>query len=383
MATTYGLDLSRALRSIRQRKAAGGYVPQGFINDILEANINQAAGGARSERALSLQEEAQKTAKENAARSLALSEANAKTQKEQFATSLEEQKRRDDLNRALTEEQIANQGKSSIASMVTQVPLSIWAGKQAYDWLFPKTLPPTPPATPSSITGPSPLTQPDSFNVDQSLSPENIGGQTPSWLKDESAQPSGRMFLDQTAQPEMYDTGTPTGGGGMDVMDGINSPSATTEAATINRESPSAFAPNTPTATATGPTAGGAAGVAAIIKAASMARNKWGELDKDYSERGPLGKFTSTPVTGGVPALLDTAGVGDSNYFAKSTGELAKGEEDLVGKPLDTAWGALDKTLSGDFGGGLKDVGQSFVEFGEGLYRAPERLWKSVTGGGK
>ena len=113
---------------------------------------------------------------------------------------------------------------------------------------------------------------------------------------------------------------------------------------------------------------GGYAPVLAIIAAADIIRKQYGGLDKEYEDRSAVEKFNSAPVTGGVPALLDLAGVGDNTYLGKATSELAKGEERLVGVPLD-------KAFEGDILGSLES-------FAEGVWRAPEAIWKSVTGGG-
>lgn len=113
---------------------------------------------------------------------------------------------------------------------------------------------------------------------------------------------------------------------------------------------------------------GGYAPVLAIIAAADIIRKKYGGLDKEYEDRSAVEKFNSAPVTGGVPALLDLAGVGDNTYLGKATSELAKGEERLVGVPLD-------KAFEGDILGSLES-------FAEGVWRAPEAIFKSVTGGG-
>jgi len=115
-----------------------------------------------------------------------------------------------------------------------------------------------------------------------------------------------------------------------------------------------------------GPTIGGAAGVVAYIAAADMVRNQWGQLDKVYGERSPWAKFTSAPVTGGVPALLETIGMGDSNYFAKGPNRLARAEEKWVGEPLD-------KAFQGDILGSLQS-------FGGALLDAPRDAWNLSVG---
>jgi len=110
-----------------------------------------------------------------------------------------------------------------------------------------------------------------------------------------------------------------------------------------------------------GPTLGGAATVLGIIKAADWVRQDQGQLDRPYEKRGAFAKAASAPVMGGPPALLKAAGVGDSNYFSKVTAGLAKGEEKMVGGPLD-------KAFAGDIGGSFKDFGNSIKDF-------PEDLW--------
>lgn len=110
-----------------------------------------------------------------------------------------------------------------------------------------------------------------------------------------------------------------------------------------------------------GPTLGGAATVLGIIKAADAVRQDQGQLDRPYEKRGAFAKAASAPVMGGPPALLKAAGVGDSNYFSKVTAGLAKGEEKMVGGPLD-------KAFAGDIGGSFKDFGNSIKDF-------PEDLW--------
>jgi len=307
MATSYGLDLTRALRSLRQRKAAGGYVPQSFINDILEANINTAAGNARSERALDLSEQAQKTSAENAARSLALSEANAATQKEQYATSLAEQQRQADLNRALTEEQIANAGKSSIASMVTQLPVSVLAGKQAYDWITKKTpgtatetlndLPPSAtiePTTPTSTTASNASTI-AGVGAEAPTSIENY----PDWLKpraDDTLKPLDRMFGEPTgATPEMYEMGTPS-------MD-TSIPGAAVESSPVTTGAEVGTGTTSGAAEVGGATIGGVLGTAAPYVAAAR---------------------IGMPILGGILEKYSPGEEGSSNVFqqgARITGE--------------------------------------------------------------
>lgn len=119
-----------------------------------------------------------------------------------------------------------------------------------------------------------------------------------------------------------------------------------------------AGAATAPAATTTGAGAssyGSAVAPAAAVLAALAVRGSQGQLDRDYQDRGSFAKFASAPVTGGVPALLDAAGVGDSNYFSKATGSLARAEEQAIGEPLD-------KLISGDVGGFAKSAISGVVE---------------------
>ncbi len=115
-----------------------------------------------------------------------------------------------------------------------------------------------------------------------------------------------------------------------------------------------------------GPTASGAAPVLAYIAAADMIRQDQGQLDRPYEERGANAKFASAPVTGGPAALLDIAGMGsDNDIIGSSANQLAKGEENLVGGPLD-------KAFSGNIGG-------SFTDFGEAVVNTPGRVANVVA----
>lgn len=115
-----------------------------------------------------------------------------------------------------------------------------------------------------------------------------------------------------------------------------------------------------------GPTIAGGATVLAYIAAADMVRQAWGQLDKPYGERDAFAKFASAPVMGGVPALMEVAGMGDSNYFAKGPNRLARIEEKLVGEPLD-------KAFAGDIGGSL----EAFAKAGMDV---PRDAWNMSVG---
>jgi hypothetical protein len=104
----------------------------------------------------------------------------------------------------------------------------------------------------------------------------------------------------------------------------------------------------------------------AAITAAELARQKWGQLDRPYDDRGPLGKWTSAPAVGAIPAALQLGGLGESNYLAKPFNRLARMEEKLVGEPLDAFF-------QGDIGGGLDSLYKGALD-------APRDLWNSTVG---
>ena len=240
---------------------------------------------------------------------------------------LEESKRQANLADQRTQEQIAAQSKAGMVgtagNLVTGVPMTYYAGKAAGLWG-------TGAGTASSVT-------PAAYSgVSSGAAGAGAGFSANPALTEYSAS----LGTTNTVTPALIDSGAPVA----------------TEGA----------AAGTSAATSGGATIGGAASVLGYVAAAAMARKKWGELDKPYADRGALGKFTSAPVTGGVPALMETAGVNSSNYFAKGPNELARGEENLVGKPLDAFF-------SGDVGGGLNAMVQ-------GIKSTPRSLWNSTVG---
>jgi hypothetical protein len=115
-----------------------------------------------------------------------------------------------------------------------------------------------------------------------------------------------------------------------------------------------------------GPTLGGAATVAAIIAAADFARQKYGQLDRPYEDRGAFAKLSSTPAMGPTTMALDVLGAGsDSNFFGGFANSLARAEEKVIGEPLD-------KLFAGDIPGG---VGQ----FAEEAVSTPGRIVDTVV----
>jgi len=284
------------MRQIRQKKAAGGFVPQSFINDILEANINTAAGRAAGERQLSMQEE------------------RDKTQKEQYATSLEENKRQfsenqaeADKNRQLTEEQIEGQGMANIASLAVQAPLAYMAGKS----LFGKTATEkaagsvaTNMAPPSSGVSPiAPTASPAPWLPDTAY-----GGD---WAATEAAMGGEGAFM-----PEMFTGGTPAAPG---VSSGMSSPG-------VAAGSDSLMTP------------GNAAAAYAATRIA-------GKLGKNLDLPGQtLWSAMEQPATG----VLKEAG----NFLGiKELGEPARIEEQIVGGVEDFLGSTVKKVLSPITGG--------------------------------
>jgi hypothetical protein len=119
MATTYDLDIDRIMRSIRQRKATGGFVPQSFINDVLGANIQTAASRAAADKSLSMQEARDATQKEQFTASQAFSSAEAEKSRL--------------FNEAQAEKNRESAGKQSMTSAITQIPSTILTGKYLYN----------------------------------------------------------------------------------------------------------------------------------------------------------------------------------------------------------------------------------------------------------
>lgn len=100
-----------------------------------------------------------------------------------------------------------------------------------------------------------------------------------------------------------------------------------------------ASAPGAGTAMSTGELAGSSSAgtyvpyIAGTI-AADLARSKWGETDKPYEERGPLGKLTSSGGLGVISSGLQAMGVNPSNAIAKPFEAIGKAGEDVVMKPV-------------------------------------------------
>ncbi|MFA5377520.1 MAG: hypothetical protein WC455_17345 [Dehalococcoidia bacterium] len=350
MATTpsYGLNLNNIMRAIRQRKAAGGYVPKSFIDNILEANINTAANRAMDQEKITTQ-------KEQFEKSLAQN-------KEQYEKSLAEQVRGGDLNRALTEEQISNQGTSAMASTLVQAPLNIWAMSKMYDKLFQKT----PATTPMSVAGPNPAMQ-------QPQIPGEATGRAP-WLDNEQIPVDNTLAPEaqaNTFMPEMIEAGTPAAA---DTIVGttFSGPNLGAMPAT---QAPQVVGGGTAAGTTAGTTAGAKGSALSgymapllYIMAAEKVRQR-SQPDKAYEDRGAWEKMGSAPVTGGPAALVEGIAPGSSgNALVKPLTAVAKAEEQLVGEPLD-------KFFEGDIGGGIgATVG--------GIVEAPKTFLNTITGGG-
>lgn len=185
---SYDLDLSKVLRSIRQRKATGGFVPSGFVNDVLEANIKTAASRAASEKSLALQE---KSLEQSASEA----EKNRQLSRELAAQNLAE-----------AEKNREAQGKQNITSTLTQIPSTVLVGKMMYDKLWPKTPTTITPTTPdlsgatmggaADISGYTSGTAPELATGTPALETPSLY-QSPVW-GGESATPA---YLEQSAAP--------------------------------------------------------------------------------------------------------------------------------------------------------------------------------------
>lgn len=117
-------------------------------------------------------------------------------------------------------------------------------------------------------------------------------------------------------------------------------------------------------AAAGGPTAGGAAGVLAIIYAADALRKKYGNTNVPMEDRSNKEKNFSTPVVSSTPNAWLSDQLPDDSKFAKSTTASRKLEEGIAGRPLD-------KAFEGDIVG-------SVSELWEGLKEAPGQLWDAA-----
>ncbi|MCX5819735.1 MAG: hypothetical protein NT047_07475 [Deltaproteobacteria bacterium] len=124
-----------------------------------------------------------------------------------------------------------------------------------------------------------------------------------------------------------------------------------------------AEAPVAPAATG-GPTAGGAAGVLAIIYAADALRKKYGNTNVPMEERSNKEKNFSTPVVSSTPIAWLSDQLPDDSKFAKSTTASRNLEEGIAGRPLD-------KAFEGDIVG-------SVSELWKGVKEAPGQLWDAA-----
>lgn len=213
------------------------------------------------------------------------------------------------------------------------------------------------PSTPTFNPGPSITQATPSFStealpaVDSSLSVTGMSEAPISTIPMDTSLSLAEGGIQSTAVPSA--TGVSTAGSTLNTQ-----PLVTNEALAATEAAPA-------TGTA-GPTFGGAATAVGYVALANMVRNQWGQLDKAYGERSPWAKFTSAPVTGGPAALMEAVGMGESNYFAKGANRLARGEEELVGEPLD-------KMFQGDIMGGLES-------FGKGIMNTPRNAWNASIG---
>jgi len=136
----------------------------------------------------------------------------------------------------------------------------------------------------------------------------------------------------------------------------------------------------TPAAEGGGATFGGAMTVLAYIAAADAIRQKSGQLDRPYGERGAMAKFASAPVTGGPSGLAEAVGIGsDSNYIGNILNTAPKMEEKIAGEPLDVAFNKIGGgVMNLDAGEIAQGVEESARKSAEGLADAPGDLWEGI-----
>jgi len=107
----------------------------------------------------------------------------------------------------------------------------------------------------------------------------------------------------------------------------------------------------------------GTAGVvAAIIALADIHRQKNGQIEDDYDRRRPTAMARAAPVLGG-PAAIYTGLTGDrDSALAKVLQIGPKGEEEVVGEPLDEIFN-IDTIQK-------KGIGQALDNSWDKFYRA-------------
>lgn len=189
----------------------------------------------------------------------------------------------------------------------------------------------------------------------------NIAGQTPgieyspeaiSELGLEASVSNTIPALDATAATEIAEGGTLLGGEAIPANLIEYSPEAAAELG-LDVAGAEAGTEALTTTSAVGPVG---LALAAVI-ASDMARSKWGELDKSYEERGPLGKLVSASGVMGAPAAIGTAlGLKEGNEIMKPLNIIGKAGENVISKPLHDIISLDPVNLVKDFGKGVVDT---------------------------
>jgi hypothetical protein len=167
----WGLDIDSIMRQVNQRRAAGGYVSPNMLQDLIKANISNASAQSATQQSLenqakgvenqglSIAETARANTASEALRQKTLEQSAADTaaaralSEQQFGVTSREKEREFNTNTELANQARESAGTSNIASTLVSAPTSLWAGKKAYDWLFPATKPVATPGGTSSGGG--------------------------------------------------------------------------------------------------------------------------------------------------------------------------------------------------------------------------------------